>query len=63
MHLKKKEFVSLLQAHGRFIAEDIAADHDVPAFDRSPYDGYAIRSVDSQGAASENPVTFTIVGK
>ncbi|MDM5333647.1 molybdopterin molybdotransferase MoeA [Ureibacillus composti] len=60
---EKKEFVSLLQAHGRFIAEDIAADHDVPAFDRSPYDGYAIRSVDSQGAASENPVTFTIVGE
>ena len=60
---EKKEFVSLLQAHGRFLAEDIAADHDVPAFDRSPYDGYAIRSVDSQGAASENPVTFTIVGE
>lgn len=60
---EKKEFVSLLQAHGRFLAEDIAADHDVPAFDRSPYDGYAIRSVDSQGACSENPVTFTIVGE
>ncbi|MBM7607748.1 molybdopterin molybdotransferase [Lysinibacillus composti] len=60
---EKKELVSLLQAHGRFLAEDIAADHDVPAFDRSPYDGYAIRSVDSQGAASENPVTFTIVGE
>ena len=46
-----------------FLAEDVAADQDVPAFDRSPYDGYAIRSVDSQGASSDNPVTFKVVGE
>ncbi len=60
---EKKETVSLMQAHGRFLAEDIAADQDVPAFDRSPYDGYAIRSVDSGEASSENPVTFNVVGE
>ena len=60
---EKKEIVSLMQAHGRFLAEDIAADQDVPAFDRSPYDGYAIRSIDSQEASSENPVTFKVVGE
>ncbi len=60
---EKKEFVSLLEAHGRFIAEDVAADHDVPAFDRSPYDGYAIRAVDSQEASSEDPITFQVVGE
>ncbi|MGX9134309.1 molybdopterin molybdotransferase MoeA [Rummeliibacillus sp. JY-2-4R] len=60
---EKKEYVSLLQAHGRFLAEDIAADQDVPAFNRSPYDGYAIRSVDSQEASSDNPITFHVVGE
>ncbi len=34
----KKEHVPLTQAHGRFLAQAIRADHDVPAFDRSPYD-------------------------
>lgn len=60
---EKIEVVSLQQAHGRFLAEDVAADQDVPAFDRSPYDGYAIRSVDSQEACSDNPVTFKVVGE
>ncbi|KOP72566.1 molybdopterin molybdenumtransferase [Lysinibacillus sp. FJAT-14745] len=60
---EKIEIVSLQQAHGRFLAEDVAADQDVPAFDRSPYDGYAIRSVDSQEACSENPLTFKVVGE
>ncbi|KPN95403.1 gephyrin-like molybdotransferase Glp [Lysinibacillus sp. ZYM-1] len=59
----KREFVPLPQAQGRFIAEDIVADHDVPAFDRSPYDGYAIRSIDSQEASSEQPVIFQVVGE
>lgn len=59
----KKEHVPLTQAHGRFIAQAIRADHDVPAFDRSPYDGYAIRSVDSQEASSQHPVRFQVVGE
>lgn len=60
---EKKEHVPLVQAHGRFLAEDIAADEDVPAFDRSPYDGYAIRSMDSKEASSDSPTTFTVVGE
>lgn len=60
---EKKEHVPLLQAHGRFLAEDIAADQDVPAFNRSPYDGYAIRSIDSQEANAETPITFRVVGE
>ncbi|MBH9787440.1 molybdopterin molybdenumtransferase MoeA, partial [Clostridioides difficile] len=59
----KKEHVPLTQAHGRFLAQAIRADHDVPAFDRSPYDGYAIRSVDSKEASSQQPVRFQVVGE
>ncbi|HWI48315.1 MAG TPA: molybdopterin molybdotransferase MoeA, partial [Rummeliibacillus sp.] len=60
---EKTEIVSLQQAHGRFLAEDVAADQDVPAFDRSPYDGYAISSDSSKEANSENPISFKVVGE
>jgi molybdopterin molybdotransferase len=36
------ERVELTQAHGRFLAEDILADADLPALPRSSVDGYAV---------------------
>ncbi len=38
--------VPLAQAHGRTLREAISADEDIPAFDRSAMDGYAIRTDD-----------------
>lgn len=58
----KVEHVDITACYGRYVAENIAADQDVPAFDRSPYDGFAIRAVDSAGASAEQPVTFDVVG-
>jgi len=40
------EVVSLHEAHGRVLAEDIPADRDFPPFDRSIRDGFAVRSAD-----------------
>ena len=40
------ETVSLHEAYGRVLAEPIIAEHDVPPFNRSAYDGYAIRAED-----------------
>ncbi|MBO9129179.1 gephyrin-like molybdotransferase Glp [Bacillus sp. 165] len=57
------EEVSIENCYNRFLAEDIVADHDVPHFDRSPYDGFAIRAKDSKGASNESPVTFEVVGE
>lgn len=59
---EKVEMVALIEANSRFLAQDIAADQDVPSFDRSPYDGFAIRSIDSELASSENPIQFKVVG-
>lgn len=56
------EWVRLEDSYGRFLAEDLTADHDVPPFDRSPYDGFAIRSEDTVYANLENPVEFEVVG-
>jgi molybdenum cofactor synthesis domain-containing protein len=53
------EQVSLRDALGRVLAQDIVADSDLPPFDRSQMDGYAVRAVDAQAA----PVRLRIVGE
>ena len=58
--LQRIETVPLAQAVGRVAAEDVAARLAVPPFDRSPFDGYALRGIDTAGATRENPVTLTI---
>ncbi|WP_432363434.1 molybdopterin molybdotransferase MoeA [Sporosarcina sp. UB5] len=57
------EMVSLEDAYGRVLAEPIIAKHDVPPFDRSPYDGFAIRSLDSANASGDNRISFSVIGE
>src|SRR5262245_25278871 len=47
------EVVALDQALGRVLAQDVAAPVDVPFFDRSNVDGYAVRAADTFGAQEE----------
>jgi len=47
--LPPTETVPLADAAGRVLAEDIAADRDVPALSRSVRDGFAIRAADVPG--------------
>lgn len=47
--LTESEPVRLLQAVGRVIAENVAADRDYPPFPRSARDGYAVRAADLPG--------------
>ncbi|MFQ6063841.1 MAG: gephyrin-like molybdotransferase Glp [Candidatus Bathyarchaeia archaeon] len=56
------EQVSLPEAHGRVLAEDIAASIDVPPFNRSTVDGYAVRAVDTFGADENSPVVLELCG-
>jgi len=49
------EVVDLPFALGRVLAEDIRADLDVPGFDRSNMDGFAVRASDTYGASEEDP--------
>jgi molybdopterin molybdotransferase len=55
------EVVTITESANRILSNPIVADHDVPPFDRSPYDGYAIRSIDTQNASSENPIQFKVI--
>jgi len=49
------EEVPLDDALGRVLARDVVAQVDVPSFDRSNYDGYAVRAADTYGAQEEDP--------
>jgi len=55
------EKVSILEALGRVIAEDIYADRDIPPFDNSGMDGYAVRSEDIRNASSNRPVRLEVI--
>ncbi len=46
------ESVALADALGRVLAEDVVADSDLPPFDRSQMDGYAVRAADVRSAPS-----------
>jgi putative molybdopterin biosynthesis protein len=50
-----RETIPLRQALGRVLADDVAARVDVPSFDRSNYDGFAVRAGDTYGAEEESP--------
>src|SRR5882762_4519526 len=53
------ESISLVEARGRFLAQDIVADSDLPPFDRSQMDGYAVCARDTQNV----PAKLRIVGE
>lgn len=55
------EQVKLTEADGRILAEDITSDHDVPPFNRSPYDGFAIQAEDTKAAKKHAPVRLTVI--
>ena len=54
------ESVPLEQALGRVLAEDVAAEVDVPGFDRSNMDGFALRAEDTYGATEDAPLRLRL---
>lgn len=55
------EYLPLFKGTGMILAEDITAAHDQPPFDRSPLDGYAVRSEDIKDASGEHPKVLQII--
>lgn len=53
--------VPLAQAAGRVLGEDVASRVDLPSFDNSAMDGYAVRLADVAGAATDEPVVLPVV--
>ncbi|HDQ72871.1 MAG TPA: molybdopterin molybdenumtransferase MoeA [Chloroflexi bacterium] len=57
------EEVPILDALGRFLAQDVHADVDVPPYANSSMDGYAILAADTAGASAETPVRLRVTGE
>ena len=54
------EAVPLSSCGGRILGFDLNAGEDIPSFDRSAYDGYALRASDTADASPEKPVTLQV---
>src|ERR671932_357185 len=54
--------LQLLDAHGCLLAEDVLAPLDLPSFDNSSMDGYAVRVADTADASEEYPAVLPVVG-
>ena len=57
------EEIPPMEASGRILAQEIMAPENVPNFDRSAMDGYALDGESTFGASSYNPLTFRVVGQ
>jgi molybdenum cofactor synthesis domain-containing protein len=56
------ESVPFERALGRVLAEDVVSEKDVPPFDRSAVDGYAVQATDTFGASESRPKRLRVVG-
>jgi len=59
----KTESVALESALDRILAADVVAEGDLPSFDRSTVDGYAVRAAEVAGASEEEPVRLSVAGE
>jgi molybdopterin molybdotransferase len=62
VHSLGSESVPLRQAVGRFLSQPVSAGIDLPPFDNSAMDGYAVRAEDLQNASPESPVRLQLIG-
>lgn len=56
------ETISLDQALGRHLAQDFLAPDDLPGFDRTAVDGYAVNARDVFGASEGSPALLRVTG-
>jgi len=55
------ERVTVPNALGRVLAEDVAAPRDIPPKDNSAMDGYALIAADTTGVTKDKPVTLHVI--
>jgi molybdenum cofactor synthesis domain-containing protein len=59
----QNETVALEDCLGRVLAQDVVSDFNIPDYDKTFIDGYAVNPEDTKGASHAEPVTLKIVGK
>jgi molybdopterin molybdotransferase len=63
VRLLPTEPVPVAEALGRVLAADVTSLEDVPAFDNSAMDGFAVRAQDTSSASPASPVRLTVVAE
>ena len=58
-----KEQVPLSEALDRTLATDVTSKYDIPPFNRSTVDGYAVKATDTFGADEEKPIVLKLCGE
>ncbi len=56
------EELALLEAHNHVLAEDTVSALDIPPFNRSTVDGYAVKAEDTFSAEENHPAKLTVCG-
>jgi putative molybdopterin biosynthesis protein len=56
------EEIPLLEAYNRVLAENVTATLEIPPFNRSTVDGYAVKAEDTFGAEENKPIKLKICG-
>lgn len=59
----EQEEVPIEEALGRVLAQEVVAPVDVPSFDRSDFDGFAVQAADTYGADEQHPRRLLVVGE
>ncbi len=57
------EDISITDTEGRILAKDIVSPVNLPDFDRSSMDGYAVRAQDTFGATESLPAYLQVIGE
>jgi len=57
------ESVALFDAPGRVLAEDIVSTVDIPPFDNSAMDGYAVAAAATRGASKDTPAALPVTSE
>ena len=57
------ETVALAECLGRVLAEDVHSDVDIPDFNRSTMDGFAVKAASTFGASEANPAYLNVCGQ
>jgi molybdopterin molybdotransferase len=59
----REEQIELVHAYGRVLAKDIVSTENIPGFNRSTMDGYAVKASDTYGASDSLPAYLDLVGE
>ncbi|MCK4648451.1 molybdopterin molybdotransferase MoeA [bacterium] len=57
------ETIEVTESLDRFVAIDVISPEDLPPFDKTMMDGYAVKAEDTFGASEEKPISLSLVGE